>query len=289
MKKANRSYEPHLTVKAVSVLPGSEWAGQDCGWTLARISQGSAYWMEGLHRAELAAGSLLLVSDKTLGRILASQLNAVLIHFFAVVPERLVGLMTGGEQQFLNSRREGSCRIFPPGHRLAGKMEEICSGAGGGGLLAKLEMARLFAEALGGEFPAAGFQPENQNDAKERLRAFLASAPPDVLLEIRFDELARTTNCTARHLSRIFFDLAGMSFREKRAEIRLARARELLSTSQSKVVTVALESGFKSLSLFNAMFTRRFGISPGRWRQKNSPGLVQSTRPRVSLPRVKLK
>jgi AraC-like DNA-binding protein len=36
-------------------------------------------------------------------------------------------------------------------------------------------------------------------------------------------------------------------------------------------VDVALESGYPSLSLFNLMFARRFGISPGRWRQKNGP------------------
>jgi AraC-like DNA-binding protein len=36
------------------------------------------------------------------------------------------------------------------------------------------------------------------------------------------------------------------------------------------VVEVALESGYKSLSLFNLMFTRRFGTSPGRWRQRNN-------------------
>jgi AraC-like DNA-binding protein len=33
---------------------------------------------------------------------------------------------------------------------------------------------------------------------------------------------------------------------------------------------VALKSGYKSLSLFNLMFTRRFGTSPGKWRQKHT-------------------
>ena len=91
----------------------------------------------------------------------------------------------------------------------------------------------------------------------------------DVLLEISFDKLAQMTCCTPRHLSRIFQDVVGMSFSDKRAEIRLARAREVLATGESKVVEVAMESGYKSLSSFNLMFTRRFGISPGRWRKKN--------------------
>jgi AraC-like DNA-binding protein len=131
-----------------------------------------------------------------------------------------------------------------------------------------LNLLQLLVEALGEHLSQAEPSPEN-TDATERLRLFLRETPQDALLEISFDELAQMTNCTSRHLSRIFNDVVGMSFRDKRAEIRLARARELLATSQSKVVEVAMESGYKSLSLFNLMFTRRFGISPGRWRKKN--------------------
>jgi transcriptional regulator GlxA family with amidase domain len=69
-----------------------------------------------------------------------------------------------------------------------------------------------------------------------------------------------------------------MSFGEKRAEIRLGRARELLATSKSKVVEVAFESGYKSLSLFNQMFTRRFGVSPGKWRQRNGVSRASESR-----------
>jgi len=137
-------------------------------------------------------------------------------------------------------------------------------------LSVRLSLLQLVAEVLGKELeqpaPVLAVEP---NDARERLRKFLAETPPDALLEISFHELAQTTGCTARHLSRIFYDLVGVSFRDKRAEIRLARARELLATSQTKVVEVALESGYKSLSFFNLVFTRRFGVSPGRWRQKN--------------------
>ena len=73
--------------------------------------------------------------------------------------------------------------------------------------------------------------------------------------------------CTTRHLNRIFNEVVGMSFREKHTELRLARACDLLATTQAKVVDVALESGYQSLSLFNSMFTRRFGVSPGKWRE----------------------
>jgi AraC-like DNA-binding protein len=62
----------------------------------------------------------------------------------------------------------------------------------------------------------------------------------------------------------------------------------LLATSQTKVVEVALESGYKSVSLFNLMFTRRFGVSPGRWRQKNQSLGKDENYSRIKLPKVVL-
>ena len=51
--------------------------------------------------------------------------------------------------------------------------------------------------------------------------------------------------------------------------MRLALACDLLASTELKILDVALESGFQSLSLFNLMFARRFGMSPGKWRQKH--------------------
>ena len=87
------------------------------------------------------------------------------------------------------------------------------------------------------------------------------------LLTMNFSELGKMTRCTPRHLSRIFQEVVGVSFRDKHTELRLARACELLATTEAKIVDVALESGYQSLSLFNLMFSRRHGVSPGRWRQ----------------------
>jgi AraC-like DNA-binding protein len=36
------------------------------------------------------------------------------------------------------------------------------------------------------------------------------------------------------------------------------------------VVDIALASGYRSLSLFNSLFKKRFGISPSRWRARAS-------------------
>jgi AraC-like DNA-binding protein len=214
----------------------------------------------------------LLVAGQSKPIIRASQLGKMSLFAFGVMPSRLTGLITLGEQNFLAmaaAKKEGSMHILPPYDPMAIKMKELYASHKSGGLMFRLKLIQLFVEAFGGELEPAAV-PQEIPDAKERLRSLLQKTPVSELVEMSFSELARMTNCTTRHLSRTFHELVGVSFSDQRAETRMARARELLATSNSKVVEVALESGYRSLSMFNLVFTRRFGTSPGRWRQKNS-------------------
>ena len=86
--------------------------------------------------------------------------------------------------------------------------------------------------------------------------------------------------CSPRHLNRLFREELGASFREKQIELRLARACELLSTSNAKVVDVALESGYQSSSVFSGLFKKHFGVSPGQWRRLR---LKSEAAPRVQF------
>jgi len=262
-------FEPHLTLKTISILSGEEWTPKAYGWSFVRVQNGNAYWLQEQSSIELEAGTTLLMAENVRGGIRASQLCDVSVCHFHVIPARLTGLIASGEQDFFKQaalRGEFDLQVFPAGHPVSIKLMDAIQNPAG--LPHRLALLQVFIEAFGKELKP---EPPHKDsaDAKERLRIFLRDNPPDTLLEISFSELAKTTHCTPRHLSRIFCELTGMSFRDKRAEIRLARASELLATSKSKVVEVALESGYKSLSLFNLMFTRRFGTSPGRWRQKN--------------------
>ena len=271
MNTVDNLYEPHLTIREFSIAQGKEWLPKPSDWSLIQVQEGIGYWLQAQSSIDLKPGTVLLVCGDSLGRIRASQLNSLSLHSFSVTPARLTGLMTLSELDFLKqaaSQSELAVQIFPASSPVALKMNELRAGNTAGGLSFRLTLLQLFVEIFGRKLEQTA-PPQKEGDARERLRAFLTAVSPDVLSEMSFDELARITRCTPRHLSRIFCDLTGMSFCGKRAEIRLGRARELLATSQSKVVEVAFESGYKSLSLFNQMFTRRFGVSPGKWRQRN--------------------
>lgn len=273
MKKSARfPHESQLELREFSILPGGEWAPKLSGWSLIQIKSGTGYWLQTDSSRLLEPGMVLLVAEHVPGIIRASQLSSLSLYAFNVLPSRLTGLITLGELNVLKTAAAHSelmLRILPPGDPISVQMSELYAGTKARGLLFRLNLLRLFVEIFGCEL-AQEITPAEISGAKERLRTYLSETPPDVLLEMSFNELAAMTRCTPRHLGRIFHDVVGVSFREKRAEIRLARARELLATSKFKVVDVALESGYKSLSLFNLMFTRRFGTSPGRWRQHHA-------------------
>jgi AraC-like DNA-binding protein len=270
MNNWDRLYEPHLAIKKFSILPGKEWSPRSCEWSLIQVESGAGYWLRAQSFAELEKGTALLVSGDGQGRIRASQLNSMSLYSSNVMPDRLTGLITRSEQGFLKqavSQTGLAFQVFPPRHPIALKMTEICANCNQRGLLFRLALLQLFVEIFDKQLDQAVPVPEN-GDARERLHTFLMETPSDTLLEMDSNKLAQIIHCTPRHFSRIFFELTGMSFYDRRAEIRLARASELLATSRSKVVEVAFESGYRSLSLFNQMFTRRFGMSPGKWRKK---------------------
>jgi AraC-like DNA-binding protein len=286
MKKSESCYEPHLILQEVSIPPGGEWKPQGSGWSVMQISEGTGYHLHPLLNRELETGAVLVAAAAARGTIRASQLGAVSICSFNVIPARLTGLITLGEQQFFETAtavRE-PC-LLAPGHDVALRMRQLSGERGRAGLLFRLRLLDIFAELFGHQ-PAQPAFLEDSSDAKKRLQDFLEQTPSSDLLEMNFNELARQTHCTARHLSRIFHELAGMSFRDKRAELRLARARELLATTNSKIVDVAMESGYKSLSLFNLMFARRFGMSPGKWRkqQARQPDNIKRTTKKLMPP-----
>ena len=273
VKKSDFKYQPNLAIREFTIPSGEEWLPRVSGWSLIYVQQGSGYCLQSQGYRELATGSVLLVAGLLQGIIRASQLGELSLGTFYIIPERLTGLITLDEQHLfkLPPANESLMKILPPDSPVALKTRELFADKNRRGLLSRLKLLQIFAEFLLEE-PR---QPElmkfnaDTSDAMKRLQGFLQELPVSELMEMDFNELAERTRCTSRHLSRIFCKLVGMSFTDKRAELRLEKAQELLATSNSKVVQVALDSGYNSLSQFNLMFTRHYGMSPGKWRRKN--------------------
>jgi AraC-like DNA-binding protein len=269
--RQRRSYQFHLALSEITLLPTREWAPTLPGWVFIHVTSGTAYWLNQGEARELATGAVLLISPEARGCIRASQLGDVTVRFFSVEPGSLIGLMNLGEQEFFQraaSTEELAVRILSPGDAVATRFLKLCGGEKEVSLGMRIALLQLFAEIFSQELRGLKSKPKIGADAKERLTDLLQQTPAADLLDLTFADLLEKARCTPRHLSRVFREALGMSFREKQAEMRLTRARDLLATTGYKVVDVALESGYQSLSLFNLMFKRRFGVSPGKWREQ---------------------
>jgi AraC-like DNA-binding protein len=271
MAKLDYSYEHHLIVKEIFLEPGQEWALRLPGWSMILIKEGTGYWMNRQQNQQLLLGAILLVTDRVEGSILASRLGGVLLHIFRVEPHRLTGLITLREQRYFEAsavRAELSLRILPPESSVAARLRDLSCHPKRNALHFRIQFLQLLFEAFGSELKEEAPEPARHPGAKDRLRKLLEQTPVSEMLEMSFSDLVEKAMCTPRHLNRVFHEVVGKSFRDKQTEVRLSRAQELLATTESKVLEVALESGYQSVSLFNLMFKKHFGVTPGLWREK---------------------
>jgi len=273
--RSKGSFTQQLQLKEILLVPGGEWAPVLPGWSLIRVSRGVGYWMQKHVSHDLPCGSVLIVSEPIQGVVRCSQVCEMVLHFFCVQPEKLSGIITLGEQRILHeaARSEGSgLRLLPAVHPVAEEFERLCERKERCAARSRLQLLELLVGAFERELSTQSAASLGDEGAKLRLECLLKHMHPADLLEMSFGDLSAKVGCSPRHLGRIFQHVVGVSFREKRVQVRLGKAQELLATTKSKVVEVALESGYQSLSLFNFTFKRRFGVTPAQWRQRKLRG-----------------
>ena len=254
----------------MALLPGGEWSPELSGWLVIHVSYGVGYLLHPRMCRELQTGAVVLLSEQAQGCFRASQLGELRLHFFRVEPRNLTGLVSLADQSLMQHAagdEKFSLRVLPPKEQFSERFRELSPEKTRNSFPARVQLLQLFLEVFGGNFQQVQADVTEVFDAQERLQQVLNQTPVSGLLELSFSQLVSKTGCSPRHVSRLFKELAGASFREKQAKLRLARACELLATTDSKVADVAMESGYQSTSLFSAMFKRRFGTSPAKWRE----------------------
>ena len=84
--------------------------------------------------------------------------------------------------------------------------------------------------------------------------------------ELTVADIAGVVKLHPNYLMRVFKDRCGMSLWEYVTRLRVSHAQRLLITTDRKMVDVALESGFGSVSRFHAAFRRIAGQTPRAYR-----------------------
>jgi len=107
---------------------------------------------------------------------------------------------------------------------------------------------------------------------QERRAKELMSSQMDKGLSIA--RIASECSLSRSHFSRAFKKNTGLSPRDCYLQMRLDKARGLLSDSGLTISQISLDCGFADQSHFTRVFTRVIGVTPFNWRRSMAQALV---------------
>ncbi|MEJ0088551.1 MAG: helix-turn-helix domain-containing protein [Limisphaerales bacterium] len=266
--------ERHLTLQELILRPSEEWTPQVRGWLVVRVVQGVGYWLSNATARELNTGDGFLVGSNTRVLLRSSQLGLLKLEFFSVQPQYLNGLLSVAEWHQLEAASASPSTpvsFFSASDPVAQKFSRIADLPHDHELSVRCALLQLWSGALHGLLAAPAGQANGGNKLHERLQELVGSMTEAELADASLADLAGQLHCSERHFSRLFREQFGVPLRARQIELRLQRARQLLADSNAKIINVAYDSGYRHLGLFNAMFKKRFGVTPSEWRQQNNP------------------
>lgn len=101
------------------------------------------------------------------------------------------------------------------------------------------------------------------NRARLRIRETLES-------ELSIQQIAEECSISYSNFRKLFKEYTGVSPALYQQELRLQRAKELLSTTDLSVKAIAYRLNFESSNYFSSKFRAKVGVSPGEYRRKGS-------------------
>ena len=264
--------------------PPGHPTGYDFEWDRGRIlfdhqvvyiSRGRGWFESGLTpRQEIEAGDVMLLFPGVWHRYrpdLETGWNEHWVGFDGEIPRRWVagGFFSPASPVVKPLREEILLPIFT---RMMEAMksnlpalQQVLTGAASQvlGWLYSAQQARL----TGGDLAMVSIQK-----AIDRMQNELAA-------ELRLPALARQLNVSYSWFRRTFTRHTGSSPHQYLLELRLARARNLLSRTDITVKEAAQQSGFEDEHYFCRIFKERIGSTPSQWRCRALNGRAEIGKP----------
>jgi AraC-like DNA-binding protein len=125
----------------------------------------------------------------------------------------------------------------------------------------------------------AGLSDEELLRQKDRLTGVVEKQTLYLNPELRLSDLAAAVGMRPYRVSEVLNRGLHTSFYDLINRYRVAKAQQLLcspSASHLNLLGVAMESGFKSKSVFNEAFKKKTGLTPSQFRGTKMPGSSDS-------------
>lgn len=230
---------------------------------------------------ELGEGDVVLARGPEASIIRASMLGSLTLVGYRVQLAQMQGILTRTELLQLQQLAEGGklgSRHYDHQLEIPRLFGELCEMQGEcADLVLRARMLEILCLAAAEDLAEPRPPIPRTPSVRARFEKLIGELP-EKELELQSPHLlARRCGCSERHLSRLFSEFFGRSFRSKQTELRLARAKHLLQESDTKIVDVAKASGYHHRGLFNTIFKQHFGMTPAQWRQKHRK--AQARRP----------
>lgn len=113
---------------------------------------------------------------------------------------------------------------------------------------------------------SAMFPSEGAIGKAEKIGAYIAQNYQEV---IQIEELAREVGLHPNYAMSLFKKTFNLTINEYLTQVRLSHAQRLLATTDDKVIDIALDAGYQTLSRFYVAFDKSCGCSPGNYRREH--------------------
>jgi AraC-like DNA-binding protein len=260
----------HLFVETCELGPGKEWSNDSPGWRIVLIDEGFLYWLTPDGSCELNKGQMFVLGPGVKGTIRSSQIGPATLHHFHFQPESLVGLMSASERLSLDAfGQTARLRILPADDAASLEFADLVKSSGPRTFFYRCRLLKLLAMVFGEALPDGPKPRTHVATTFTRLEEIIARIPDGDLIQYSSERLAEMCGCSLRHFRRVFRKHFKTSIRARQTELRLEKARQMLTATDEKVLTVAHECGYRHLGFFNLLFKKRFGTTPSAWRLQN--------------------
>ncbi|MBN2532536.1 MAG: PocR ligand-binding domain-containing protein [Spirochaetales bacterium] len=115
----------------------------------------------------------------------------------------------------------------------------------------------------------SGFK--TKREAVERAKEYIQQ---NFCSNIKLTDVSHEVSISPYYLSHIFKKMTGISFIEYLTQVRIEKARELLTSTELDIINIAYTIGYNDSNYFSKVFRKKNGLTPREFRQKNEDSSV---------------
>lgn len=115
----------------------------------------------------------------------------------------------------------------------------------------------------------------NQHKYSDKIKEVMLYIEKNFNTPIKISDIAKSVNYSEWYLSHFFKEKTGITCSEYINICRLNNAAQLLVSSDTPVMEIALDTGFQNFSYFSKVFKKRYNMTPQKYRKENYSPITQ--------------